>query len=64
MYYDEKEQLIFADIIQFRHPSYCIYFYNDTVIRLAEGELFDQSIQEILNDFMRNAIRLCMENAY
>ena len=64
LYYDDEERLIFADIIQYRHPSYCIYFYNDIVVRLAEGEFFDQTIHEILNDFMLNAIRLCTENAY
>lgn len=38
LYYDENRHSTFAEITQYRHPYYYIYFNNDTAIRLISGE--------------------------
>lgn len=67
LYYDKEGRLIYADIVQYRHPYYCIYFYNDKYgdkfIRLITGERTNKE-EVFLDELMINAIKLCFENAY
>jgi len=63
LYYDEDGHMIFADITQYRHPAYCIYFHNDAVICIITGERTNER-EKTYNEYMTNAVRLCLENAY
>jgi len=65
LYYDEEGGLIFSEVFHYRAPTYCIYFYNDTVIRLLHGERTGAEIDlNRIYDLPTNAIALCLENAY
>lgn len=63
LYYNIEGRLIFAYIIQYRHPSYCIYFYNDTAIRLIQGERENEE-ETVVDEDMTHAVTLCLGNAY
>jgi hypothetical protein len=63
LFYDKEGRLIYADILQYRHPTYCIYFYNGTAIRLTRGERENEE-ETVFDEYMINAITLCLENAY
>jgi hypothetical protein len=60
-YYNDNGELIFAEVHQYRYPTYFIYFHNDAVIRLILGE--HEHATEF-DDLMINAIALSFENAY
>ena len=62
LFYDQGGNLIYAEIVQYRAPSYRIYFHNDTVIRLVEGDSIEETHD--FDDLMNNAIALCLDNAY
>ena len=63
LYYDEDGRMIYAEITQYRYFSYSIYFNNDALLRLTIGER-ENDRETILDEFMTNAINLCLENAY
>lgn len=67
LYYDKEGHLIYADILQYRHSTYCIYFnrfnYDDTVICIIKGERTNKA-ECFFDEYMINAMRLCFENAY
>jgi len=58
-YYGEAGELIFADVFQYRAPSYLIYFYDDAVVRLIPGERGNQPVTEFSLS-MINAITLSL----
>ena len=72
LYYDEDGSLVFAEILQYRHQSYCIYFCNGAVIRLTVGIHWSKEESgtkgdggvDVLDENMLNAIGLCLDNAY
>ena len=63
LYYGIDGRLVFAEITQYRHPFYFIYFERDKAIRLIAGDI-GNSEEEVFDDLMVNAISLCLENAY
>ena len=63
LYYDDSGSLVFADVAQYRHPSYCIYFNEDSVIRLSVGYPYSEE-EHVFDDNMMHAIALCLDNAY
>jgi len=63
IYYNEDGCMIYAEVIQYRYLSYSIYFNNDEFVCLITGERTNEK-EKTLDEFMTNAVRLCLENAY
>ncbi len=64
LYYNTEGNLVFAYITQYRHPSYCIYFHNDTAIRLTQGVRGENEEEAVFDEDMIHGVTLCLENAY
>ena len=63
LFLNEYEELMYAEVIQYRHPYYTIYFENDNVLCLYFGEEIYRDTSE-MNENMLNAISLCLTSAY
>jgi len=63
LFYNEEGELIFAKIFQYNHPSYQIYFHEDAVILLVQGNDRIELASEFC-ELMIHAIALSLESAY
>jgi len=63
LYYNNDGDLVFAEVNQYRDTTYCIYFYKDKLLRISKGERY-MAEEHFLDKKMRNAINVCLENAY
>ena len=69
LYYDNEERLVYAEITQYRYHTYSIYFFDEKILFLIVGSNHDEEgwrclKENELDEYMKNAVNLCLENAY